>query len=65
VKAGSLTVMLKSKIKVIGERDIHIEHDGKKLKLKNDAVIICAGGILPTAFLKNCGIDVETKYGTA
>jgi thioredoxin reductase (NADPH) len=65
VKAGSLTVMLKSKIKAIGEKDIHIEHDGKKLTLKNDAVIICAGGILPTAFLKSCGIEVETKYGTA
>ena len=52
VKAGSLTVMLKSKIKSIGEKDILIEHDGKKLEQKNDAVIICAGGILPTAFLK-------------
>jgi len=65
VKAGSLTVMLKSKIKAIGEKDIHIEHDGKKLTLKNDAVLVCAGGILPTAFLKSCGIEVETKYGTA
>jgi thioredoxin reductase (NADPH) len=65
VKTGALTVMLKSKIKAIGEKDILIEHDGKKLTLKNDAVIVCAGGILPTAFLKSCGIEVETKYGTA
>jgi thioredoxin reductase (NADPH) len=65
VKAGSLTVMLKSKIKLIGEKDIRIEHNGKTLNQKNDAVIICAGGILPTAFLKSCGISVETKYGTA
>ncbi len=64
VKAGSLTVMLKSKIKSIGAKDIQIEHDGKKLNLKNDAVIVCAGGILPTAFLKNSGIEVQTKYGT-
>jgi hypothetical protein len=28
-------------------------------------VIVCAGGILPTAFLKSIGIDTETKYGTA
>jgi thioredoxin reductase len=65
VKAGSLSVMLKSKIKSIGEKDIKIEHNGKTLNQKNDAVIICAGGILPTAFLKSCGISVETKYGTA
>jgi len=64
VKAGSLTVMLKSKIKSIGEKDIVIDHDGKKHTLKNDGVIVCAGGILPTAFLKASGIDVQTKYGT-
>jgi len=33
--------------------------------MPNDAVIVNAGGILPTAFLKEIGIDVETKYGTA
>jgi len=64
VKAGSLTVRLKSKVKAIGAKDIQIEHDGEKLTLKNDAVIVCAGGILPTAFLKSCGIEVQTKYGT-
>jgi thioredoxin reductase len=64
MKAGSLTVMLKSKVKAIGAKDIQIEHDGKKLTLKNDAIIVCAGGILPTAFLKSCGIEVQTKYGT-
>jgi hypothetical protein len=33
--------------------------------LKNDAVIVCAGGILPTPFLKEIGVQVDTKYGTA
>jgi thioredoxin reductase (NADPH) len=28
-------------------------------------VIVCAGGILPTPFLKTIGIEVETKYGTS
>ena len=64
VKAGSLTVMLKSKVKSIGAKDIQIEHDGRKMTLRNDAVIVCAGGILPTAFLKSIGIEVQTKYGT-
>jgi hypothetical protein len=30
----------------------------------NDAIIVNAGGILPTPFLKELGIEVETKYGT-
>ena len=28
------------------------------------AVIVSAGGILPTEFLKSAGIEVATKYGT-
>jgi len=34
------------------------------VSLPNQAVIVCAGGILPTPFLKELGIAVETKYGT-
>ncbi|MDH3532637.1 MAG: 4Fe-4S ferredoxin, partial [Gammaproteobacteria bacterium] len=33
-------------------------------RLQNDAVIVSAGGILPSAFLKGIGINVETKWGT-
>jgi thioredoxin reductase (NADPH) len=35
------------------------------VELENDAVIVNAGGILPTGFLKSLGIEVETKFGTA
>lgn len=34
------------------------------ITLDNDAVIVCAGGILPNGFLKEIGITVETKYGS-
>jgi thioredoxin reductase (NADPH) len=64
VKAGSLTVLLRSKVKAIGQKDIQIERDGRTVTLKNDVVIVCAGGILPTDFLKSSGIEVQTKYGT-
>jgi hypothetical protein len=36
----------------------------KSGKLKNDFVVVSAGGILPTAFLNTIGINVETKWGT-
>jgi thioredoxin reductase (NADPH) len=65
IKKGSLTVMLKSKVKAIGQESVEIEYEGQQISLRNDAVIVCAGGILPTEFLKSVGIDVETKYGTA
>ena len=45
--------------------DVEIEADGSAQRLRNDAVIVCVGGILPTPFLESMGIEVETKYGTA
>ncbi len=34
-------------------------------ELANDAVLVCAGGILPTPFLEKVGIKVEARFGTA
>jgi thioredoxin reductase/NAD-dependent dihydropyrimidine dehydrogenase PreA subunit len=63
-EAGSLRVLLKSEIKNIGADVVTLDFDGQKLELPNDAVIVNAGGILPTDFLKKIGIEVETKWGT-
>jgi thioredoxin reductase/NAD-dependent dihydropyrimidine dehydrogenase PreA subunit len=63
--SGRLTCLMPSEIKRILEHEVEVEQGGRSRMIKNDAVIVCAGGILPTAFLKNIGIEVETKYGTA
>jgi thioredoxin reductase (NADPH) len=44
---------------------VEITHNGQPTAIRNDSVIVCAGGILPTTFLQSIGIEVETKYGTA
>ena len=64
-KSGRLNVLLQSSVTKIGRDDVDIEQRGQRMRIKNDAIIVCAGGILPTAFLKSIGIEVETKYGTA
>jgi len=64
-QTGRLSVLLQSSIKRIGDNDVEIERSGKRATIKNDAVIVCAGGILPTPFLKSMGIEIETKYGSA
>lgn len=63
--ARRLTVMLESHVVRIDEAEVTIEQQGRTLALPNDVVIVCAGGILPTQFLKDIGVRVETKYGTA
>jgi thioredoxin reductase/NAD-dependent dihydropyrimidine dehydrogenase PreA subunit len=62
---GALQVLLKSNVKHIEHEQVAIEHDGQMLSVRNDAVIVSAGGVLPSDFLRRVGISVETKYGTA
>jgi thioredoxin reductase/NAD-dependent dihydropyrimidine dehydrogenase PreA subunit len=64
-QSGRLKLMLKSKVLEIGSDFVDLEWEGKRRRVKNDAVIVCAGGILPTDFLKSIGVEIETKYGTA
>lgn len=61
---GQLKVLLNSQISEIRPEEVSMKHSGKELKLKNSAVIVSAGGILPNDFLRSIGIQVETKYGT-
>ncbi len=64
VSGGQLQVLLKSEVKAITDERVAIVQNGRGIHLPNDAVIVNAGGILPTEFLKSVGIQVETKWGT-
>ena len=61
---GRLRVLFNSNVKEIRSDSIVIEAGDKLGQLKNDFVIVSAGGILPSTFLKTIGINVETKWGT-
>jgi thioredoxin reductase (NADPH) len=64
-RGGQLQLLMKSNVKRIGSQAVALEHEGAMLNVRNDAVIVSAGGVLPSEFLKRVGIMVETKYGTA
>ena len=65
VSEGRITEMLESTVHAITADSISLEWKGEVLDLANDNVIICAGGLLPTKFLQDMGIEFETKYGSA
>jgi thioredoxin reductase/ferredoxin len=64
IAAGRLKVLLESNVTRVAPAEVELEQRGKELRLPNDAIIVNAGGILPTPFLQGLGIEVETKYGT-
>jgi thioredoxin reductase (NADPH) len=63
-QAGSIDVLLGSKVKAIEPQRVQIEVDGALRSLPNDTVIVCAGGELPTPLLQKIGIEFETKFGS-
>ncbi|MBI3188655.1 MAG: NAD(P)-binding domain-containing protein, partial [Gammaproteobacteria bacterium] len=65
VQKQRIRVMFSSNVKLIEPDSVTVVQGEQTFRIKNDAVIISAGGILPTDFLKKIGINVETKYGTA
>jgi thioredoxin reductase/NAD-dependent dihydropyrimidine dehydrogenase PreA subunit len=64
VKAGRLDLLLESEVVEVGDRAVLLREKSGEREIRNDAVIVCAGGILPTEMLRGIGIEIETKYGT-
>lgn len=64
-KQGRINVLMSSNVKQIDDDTVSIEVNKEEMTIDNNTIIVCAGGILPTPFLKSIGIEVETKHGTA
>jgi len=62
-QTGRLRVMLKSSPTAIAPDRVTLKLDDKSVDIRNDAVIVCAGGELPTPLLKKIGVMFETKHG--
>jgi thioredoxin reductase/ferredoxin len=63
--AGKLTFLPNSQVRAIEAERVVLDVAGQAKVLRNDAVIVCIGGLLPTELLADAGIAVETKYGAA
>jgi thioredoxin reductase (NADPH) len=64
-KSGAIKVMLQSRIKKIESETVNrIDKDGKHFDMPNEVIVVRAGGVLPTGFLKEIGFKVETRHGT-
>ena len=64
-QAGRLRVLLNSRVQHIHDVAVDIDYEGQVRPLRNDVVIVCAGGLLPKPLLEKIGIRFDTKFGTA
>lgn len=58
-------VELESTVEAIEPERVRLQTRAGSQTLPNQAVIVCAGGVLPTAVLQKAGVLFETKYGAA
>jgi len=65
VKSNAVNLLLGSTVTRIQSDEVTLTVDGKLSSLTNDFVIVCAGGVLPTEFLRETGVLVETHHGLA
>ncbi len=64
--SGKVEVLLGSVVREIDATEVVLQLAGDKRRVvANDAVIICAGGLLPTPLLQAMGVTFDTKFGTA
>lgn len=64
VSQGKLKLYMESELSAISPDSITLHTPNGEQVLTNQGVIICAGGVLPSAFLHGIGIQVDTKYGS-
>ncbi|RYZ90391.1 MAG: 4Fe-4S dicluster domain-containing protein [Proteobacteria bacterium] len=62
-KRGMVQICYNTTVEKIEADHLFIKKDGKVLRLQNDYLFVFAGAIMPFAFLKSIGIQIETKFG--
>jgi thioredoxin reductase/ferredoxin len=65
VAAKKIDLWLETGVVAIAGDHVVLSRGSEEHRVPNDEIIVCAGGILPTEFLKRAGVQVSTKFGTA
>jgi thioredoxin reductase/ferredoxin len=61
---GTLTTLLETQVAQIGETGVSVRNAaGATVEIPARRVFVMIGGELPTPFLRECGIELETKFG--
>ena len=61
--SGNLEILWSTNLVRIEPDSFTYRNGGGEVTLPNDFAFIFAGGELPTKFLRDCGIEIDTKFG--
>ena len=64
-RAGRLRVLLETNPVEIRASSVLVRGAAGEEEIPADAVIVCTGGILPSAFLRDAGVETEVVHGRA
>jgi thioredoxin reductase/ferredoxin len=64
-RAGRLELVLDAQVAEIRARTALVRSPGGTRELAADTVIVCTGGVLPSAFLRDIGVELEVVHGRA
>lgn len=59
-----IRVIWRSQVTQISADSVLLAADGQPLEISANRVFVFIGGSLPTPFLKQCGIEIDVKFGT-
>jgi hypothetical protein len=62
---GKLNAIMSSNVVSIHPDKVVLDVNGEKTEIANDYVVINAGGVLPTEFLKGVGVSIQRHVGQA
>ncbi len=63
VGAGRVVLLMRSTVLEISPESVRLMTEEGEQALENDVVIICAGGVLPTAMLEEAGVEIISCDG--
>ncbi|MCB1644468.1 MAG: NAD(P)-binding domain-containing protein [Pseudomonadales bacterium] len=63
VSAGNLQLLTRAEPARITSAEVILTTAADEAVIPNDFTIVCAGGVLPTPFLRDIGIHIETRHG--
>jgi thioredoxin reductase/NAD-dependent dihydropyrimidine dehydrogenase PreA subunit len=64
ISSGRIKALLRSQVSSITPDSVTLFVEDRMIEMRATRVFVFIGGALPTPFLKQCGVEIDVKFGT-